>query len=58
MILDFSELKESADNNFKLDENGRKSSKWVENTVRKGEIVRYGQFLLSDSVCKGLINTA
>ena len=35
-----------ADDNFKFDENDRKSSKWVENTVGKGEIARYGQFLL------------
>ena len=34
-----------ADNNFKFDENGRKFSKWVENTVGKGEIARYEQFL-------------
>ena len=27
-----------ADDNFKFDENGRKLSKWVENTVGKGEI--------------------
>ena len=39
-------LKEIADNNFKLDENGRKVSKRVENTVGKGEIARYEQFLL------------
>ena len=31
-----SKLKEFADGNFKFDENGRKCSKWVENTVRKG----------------------
>ena len=31
-------LKESADDNFKFDENGRKFSKRVENTVGKGEI--------------------
>ena len=37
-ILDSSKLKEFADNNFKFDINGRKSSKWVENTVGKGEI--------------------
>ena len=37
-ILDSSKLKESADNNFNFDENGRKFSKWVENTVGKGEI--------------------
>ena len=35
-----------ADDNFKFYENGRKLSKWVENTVRKGEIARYEQFLL------------
>ena len=31
---------------FKLDENGRKTSKQAENTVGKGEIARYEQFLL------------
>ena len=41
LILDCSKLKESADNNFKLGENDRKLSKWVENTVGKGEIARY-----------------
>ena len=45
-ILDSSKLKESADDNFKFDENGRKLSKRVENTVGKGEIARYEQFLL------------
>ena len=45
-ILDSSKLKEFADDNFKFDENGRKLSKRVENTVGKGEIVRYEQFLL------------
>ena len=45
-ILDSSELKEFADDNFKFEENGRKLSKWVENTVGKGEIARYEQFLL------------
>ena len=44
--LDSSELKEFEDTNFKLDENGRKFSKSVENTVGKGEIARYEQFLL------------
>ena len=32
--------------NFKFDENSRKFSKRVENTVGKGEIARYEQFLL------------
>ena len=45
-ILDPSKLKEFADDNFKFDESGRKLSKWVENTVGKGEIARYEQFLL------------
>ena len=29
-ILESSKLKEFADNNFKVDENGRKFSKWIE----------------------------
>ena len=45
-ILDSSKLKEFADDNFKIDENGRKLSKQVENTVGKGEIARNEQFLL------------
>ena len=45
-ILDSSKLKEFADNTFKFDENGRKVAKRVENTVGKGEIARYEQFLL------------
>ena len=40
-ILDWSKLKEFADDNFKFDENYRKLSKWVENTVGKGEIAGY-----------------
>ena len=39
-------MEEFADDNFKFDENGGKLSKWVENTVGKGEIARYEQFLL------------
>ena len=45
-ILDSSKLKEFVDDNFNLDENGWKFSKRVENTVGKGEIARYEQFLL------------
>ena len=45
-ILDSSKLKELADDNFRFDENGRKLSKRVENTVGKGEIACYEQFLL------------
>ena len=43
-ILDRSKLKQSADDNFKFDENSRKFSKRVENTVGKGEIARYSVF--------------
>ena len=39
-------MKLSADDNFKFDENSRKFFKQVENTVGKGEIARYEQFLL------------
>ena len=35
-----------ADDNFKFDKNGRKLFKRVENTVGKGEIACYEQFLL------------
>ena len=39
-------LKEFADDMFKFDEKGRSFSKWVENTVGKGEIALNEQFLL------------
>ena len=45
-ILDSSNLKEFADDNFKFYENGRKFTKRTENTVGKGEIARNEQFLL------------
>ena len=45
-ILDSTKLKEFADDNFKSDENGRKFFKQLENTVGKGDIARYEQFLL------------
>ena len=40
-------MKEFADDNFELDENGRKFSKWVENIVENGEIDCNGNFLFS-----------
>ena len=46
IILDSSKLKEFADDNFKFDRKSRKFSKWVENTVEKGQIAHYKQFLL------------
>ena len=45
-ILDWSKLKQSADDNIKFDENIRKFFKWIENTMGKGEIACYEQFLL------------
>ena len=41
MVLYSSKLKEFADKKFKLDENGRKFSKRVENTAGKEEIALY-----------------
>ena len=51
-ILHHSKLKEFADDNFKLDDNGRKSSKRVENTVGKR---RNCSFSFSHSVFKRLV---
>ena len=45
--LDSSKLNKFADNNIRFDENGRNFLKWVENTVGKGEIACYEQFLIS-----------
>ena len=39
-ILDSSKLREFADDMFEFNQNGRKFSKRVENTVGKGEIAR------------------
>ena len=44
--LDPSKLKEFADDNSKFDENGRKLSKRVENTVGKKDIAHYEHFPL------------
>ena len=45
-ILGFLKLKQFSDDNFKFEQNGRMFSKRVGNTVGKGEIARYEQFLL------------
>ena len=45
-ILDWSKLKQSADNSFEFHVNSRKFSKLVENTVGKGDIACYQQFRL------------
>ena len=49
-ILDSSKLNEFADNNLKVDENGRKLFKWLENIEGKGEIALYEQPHLGGSV--------
>ena len=54
-ILDSSKLTDFADDNFKFDKNGRKFSKWVENTVGKGEIARFEHFSFSYGVFKTLV---
>ena len=45
-ILDSSKLKLFADNNINFDENGKKFPKRIEDTVGKGEIACYKEFLL------------
>ena len=45
-IIDSTKVKEFADDNFKLDVNGKKFPKQVENTAGKGEIAHYEQLLL------------
>ena len=40
------QTEEFADDKFKFEKNGRNLSKWVENTVGKGEIAHYEQNLL------------
>ena len=45
-IFDSSKLKEFANDNFEIDENGRKFSKCLENAVRRGEIAHDEQYLL------------
>ena len=45
-FLNSYKLKKFAEDNLKLDENGRKFLKWRENTVGEGEIAHYEQFLL------------
>ena len=48
-------LKEFTDNNFEFDDNGEKLSKRIENTVEKGEIARYEQFLFFPQCFKRLV---
>ena len=46
IVLDSSKLKEFAYDKFNFGENGRKFFKQVENTVGRGEVSHYEQFLL------------
>ena len=45
-ILNSSKQKKFQDDDFEFDENGRESSKWVENTVGKEEIAHHEPFLI------------
>ena len=45
-ILDSSKPKVFADDNFKADKNGEGCYKRIENTLGKGEIARFDQFLI------------
>ena len=56
LFLDSSKLKEFADDNLKFDDNERKLSKQVENTVGKGEIACYDNFSFYHSVFKRLVS--
>ena len=49
-VLDSSKFTQFADEKYKFDENGRKFSKRVENTLGKGEMARYEQFLIFPTV--------
>ena len=49
-------MKDFADDNLKFEENDRKLFRPVENTVGKGEIARYKQFLLFPRVFKRLVS--
>ena len=55
LIKDSSKFKEFADDHFKFNEDSGLFSKWVENTVGRGEIARYEQFLLFPQSFKRLV---
>ena len=54
-ILDSSKLKEFADNNLKLDENGSKFSKWVETLWEEEKLLITSNFSFSHSVFESLL---
>ena len=51
-ILDWSKLKQFADDNFKFYENSRKFSKRVENTVGKGEIAPLPTYIAVENIMR------
>ena len=53
-ILDFSKLKQFTDDNFKFDENGRKLSKWVENSGKRRNCLLQAVSPFSTVFSKGL----
>ena len=60
-ILDFSKLKEIADDNFKFDKNGTKFSKWVENNVGREKLLITSNFpfptVFSKDLCCSHVKT-
>ena len=54
-ILNSSKLKEFSDDYFEFDENSRKLSERVENTMGKGEIALTSNFYISHSVFKRIV---
>ena len=48
-------MKRFAGDNFEFDDNGRKFSRWVENTVGKGDLLVTSNFSFSKSVFKRLV---
>ena len=51
-ISDSSKLIEFAEKKFKFDENGRKFSEWLENTVVKGEMALFPTVFSKDLYCR------
>ena len=54
-ILDSSNFKQFADNNFKFDEDGRKFYTWVETLCEKEKLLVRSNFFFSFSVFKRLV---
>ena len=52
------QMKKFANANFEFDGNGRKISKWVENTVGKKKLLHMSNFSFYHSVFKRLVSQA